>query len=75
MVLQLFLPMPDTTAWGDWQEAGVRMGIQAGPKREYFHQYEAFAVYGLPWWDWRSSSGWGLAPQLSTSAGALSGGN
>jgi hypothetical protein len=74
LMLQFFLSMAVTTAWGDWQEAGVRMGIQAGPKREYFHQYEAFAVYGLPW-DWRTSSGWGLAPQLSASVGALQGGN
>lgn len=74
LMFQLFLPMACTTAEGGWQEAGVRMGIQAGPKHEYFHQYEAFAVYGLPW-DWRTSSGWGLAPQLHTSAGALVGGN
>jgi hypothetical protein len=55
---------------GGWNEAGVRMGIQAGPKREYFHRYDLYAVYGLPW-DWRSSSGWGVAPQLNTSLGAL----
>lgn len=53
-----------------WNEIGLRMGIQADHKLAYFHQYELFAVYGLPW-DWRSSSGWGLAPQLSVSAGAL----
>jgi len=50
------------------------MGIQAGPRREYFHQYEVFSVYGLPC-DWRTFSGWGLAPQLSVSAGALQGNN
>jgi len=55
---------------GGWREAGVRMGIEAGPKREYFHLYELYAVYGLPW-DWRSSSGWGITPQLNTSLGAL----
>jgi hypothetical protein len=71
LMLQLFL---GATAEGGWQEAGGRMGIQAGPKHEYFHLYEAFAVYGLPW-DWRTSSGWGLAPQLNTSVGALVGGN
>jgi hypothetical protein len=53
-----------------WNEAGIRMGIQVGPKREYFHLYELFGVYGLPW-DWRSSSGWGVATQLETSLGAL----
>jgi hypothetical protein len=53
-----------------WNEVGLRMGLQASHKHDYFHQYEMFAVYGLPW-DWRSSSGWGLAPQLNVSAGAL----
>jgi len=55
---------------GGWNEAGVRMGIQAGPKHEYFHLYELFAVYELPW-DWRSSSGWGIVPQLNTALGAI----
>lgn len=55
---------------GGWNEVGLRMGLQGDEKLTYFHQYEMFAVYGLPW-DWRSSSGWGLAPQLSVSAGAL----
>ncbi|MDR3579104.1 MAG: acyloxyacyl hydrolase [Oryzomonas sp.] len=55
---------------GGWNEVGLRMGLQAGYEHGYFRQYEMFAVYGLPW-DWRSSSGWGLAPQLSVSAGAL----
>lgn len=53
-----------------WNEAGVRMGIQASSKREYFHRYDVFAVYGVPW-DWRSSSGWGVTPKLNTSLGAL----
>lgn len=74
LILQFILSLAATRADADWQEAGVRMGIQAGPKREYFHMYEAFGVYGLPW-DWRTSSGWGLSPQLSTSVGALVGGN
>ena len=74
LMLQLFLPMACTAAEGGWQEAGVRMGIQATPKREYFHLYEAYAVYGLPW-EWRTSSGWGVSTQLNTSVGALVGGN
>ncbi|MDD2308188.1 MAG: acyloxyacyl hydrolase [Desulfuromonadaceae bacterium] len=74
LMLQLFLPMACTAAEGGWQEAGVRMGIQATPKREYFHLYEAYAVYGLPW-EWRTSSGWALSTQLNTSAGALVGGD
>lgn len=73
-MLLLFLTLAHTTAEGGWQEAGVRMGIQAKPKHEYFHLYEAYAVYGLPW-EWRTSSGWGLSTQLNTSVGALLGGN
>ena len=74
LMLQFFLFLANAAAEEGWQEAGVRMGIEAGPKHEYFHQYEAFAVYGLPW-EWRTSSGWGLASQFSVSAGALDGGN
>ena len=73
-VIHICVTLAALTVQADWQEAGVRLGIQAGPKREYFHQYEVFAVYGLPW-SWRTSSGWGLEPQLNTAAGALIGGN
>lgn len=73
-VIHICVILAALTAQAGWQEAGVRMGIQVGPKREYFHQYEAFAVYGLPW-NWRTSSGWCLEPQLNTAAGALVGGN
>lgn len=73
-VIHMYVALAALTAQAGWQEAGLRMGIQAGPKREYFHQYEAFAVYGLPW-DWRTSSGWGLEPQINTAVGALVGGN
>lgn len=34
MTLQLVLSFKSATAEADWQETGVRMGIQAGPKRE-----------------------------------------
>lgn len=77
VLTQLFLLLvvsAATAADGGWQETGVRMGIQAGPKREYFHLYEAFGVYGLPW-EWRTASGWGVATKVNTSAGALHGGN
>ena len=53
-----------------WNEVGLRMGLQAGDKHGYFHLYEMFGVLGLPW-DWRSSSGWGVAPQLEASVGTL----
>ena len=35
-----------------------------------FHQYEAFAAYGLPW-SVRNDSGWGIAMQLNMTLGAL----
>ncbi len=60
----------DLFAESGWNEAGVRLGIQASPRREFFRQEEAFAIYGLPW-DWHGDSGWGLAPQLTTSLGVL----
>jgi hypothetical protein len=63
-------PATNLFAESGWNEAGVRVGIQASPRREYFRQEEAFAVYGLPW-DWHGDSGWGLAPQLTTSLGVL----
>lgn len=53
--------------------AGIRVGISATPRCVYFHKYEAYAEHGLPW-EWRSKSGWGLAPQLDVTAGVLSGG-
>jgi len=53
-----------------WNEAGIRMGIQAGAKRSYFHLYELFAVYGLPW-DYRFSTGWAVDTKLETALGAL----
>ncbi|HEX9078001.1 MAG TPA: acyloxyacyl hydrolase [Desulfuromonadaceae bacterium] len=74
ILMLLLLVPPGATAEEGWQEVGVRMGLEAGPKHEYFHQYDAFAVYGLPW-EWRTSSGWGLATQVDVSAGALDGGN
>lgn len=73
-LVALLLSLWGATAQADWQEAGVRLGIQAGPKHEYFHTYEAFAVYGLPW-SWRTSSGWGLATTAEGSLGALRGGD
>lgn len=67
------LPVSSLAAESGWNEVGVRAGIQAAPRHEYFHQYEAFGIYGLPW-DWRDSSGWGLTPQVNTSLGVLDGG-
>jgi hypothetical protein len=66
-------PVSSQSAESGWNEAGVRTGIQVSPRHEYFHQYEAFGIYGLPW-DWRGSSGWGLTPQAEISLGVLDGG-
>lgn len=72
-ILASVFPALSLSAESGWNEAGVRMGIQATPKHETFHQYEVFAVYGLPW-EWRGASGWGVVPQLNTSLGVLEGG-
>jgi hypothetical protein len=53
-----------------WQTLGVRMGWMATSRNTYFHQYDAFFNYGLPW-SMRNDEGWGLAMQLNGSAGAL----
>lgn len=73
-VLLLLVAPVAVAADGGWREIGVRTGIQAEPKREYFHLHEVFGVYGLPW-EWRTASGWGLATRVNTSVGALYGGN
>jgi hypothetical protein len=49
---------------------GIRGGWMATSREEYFHQYEIFATYGLPW-SIRADSGWGIAMQLNGAAGAL----
>lgn len=66
-------PALSVSAESGWNEVGVKAGFQVSSKAKYFRQYEAFAVYGLPW-DWRSSSGWGVAPNANISLGLLNGG-
>lgn len=63
----------ELSAESGWNETGIRMGIEASSRHEYLRQYEAFAVYGLPW-DWRASSGWGVTPHVNFTLGALNGG-
>jgi len=53
-------------------DAGTRAGTMAGKKHEYFHQYELFVRYGLPW-SWKNSDGWGVDTNLEGTAGALNG--
>lgn len=55
-----------------WESVGLRAGISATSRREFFHKYELYATYGLPW-SLRADSGWGVALQLDTAAGALEG--
>jgi len=66
------VPPSALAAESGWNEAGVRMGFQVNSKEVYFRQYEAFAVYGLPW-EWRTVSGWGVAPRVDVSLGVLEG--
>lgn len=49
---------------------GVRGGFNATSRNDEFHQYEAFATFGLPW-SLRGDSGWGVALQANASAGTL----
>ena len=63
--------------WGSspdegWKAVGVRAGVSATHRDDFFHQYEFFATYGLPW-SLRSESGWGVALRVNASAGALHG--
>jgi hypothetical protein len=53
-----------------WNEVGVRGGFAATLRSTEFHQYEAYATYGLPW-SIRGESGWGVALQANISAGVL----
>jgi hypothetical protein len=73
LLMGAITPVSALSAESGWNEAGVRIGIQADSKHVLFHQYEAFAVYGMPW-DWRSASGWGATPQANVSLGVLDGG-
>jgi hypothetical protein len=77
MTLLLLLEMLSSTSDGwcgspdaGWKAVGVRAGISATARRDFFHQYEAYATYGLPW-SLRADSGWGVALQLNAAAGAL----
>jgi hypothetical protein len=66
-------PVPCRAADGGWKAVGIRAGFSASEKRDtFFHQYEAFTTYGLPW-SLRSESGWGVALQLNAALGAVHG--
>lgn len=71
LAIALVIGAAENPAAGEgWHEGGIRMGIQAGPRKEYFHLYELYAVYGLPW-TWQPATEWIIASHLSTSLGAL----
>jgi hypothetical protein len=53
-----------------WKAVGIRAGLSATSRTEFFHQYEVYAVYGLPW-SLRGDSGWGVALQANVALGAL----
>jgi hypothetical protein len=49
---------------------GIRGGLSATKRRQFFHQYEAYLSYGLPW-SVRNDAGWGIALQANAAAGVL----
>lgn len=64
-----------TVAWcgspdEGWKAVGIRGGFSATARDEYFHLYEAYATYGLPW-SLRGDSGWGVGLQLDGTVGAI----
>ncbi len=56
-----------------WNALGLRAGIDDGRNDEDLTQFEAFALYDLPW-NWKLGSDWQLAPVVEMNAGALHGG-
>ncbi len=54
------------------RSVGIRAGLSATATEHYFHQYEAAAVFQLPW-EWRARSGWGMSTELDVAAGLLRG--
>jgi len=65
-----FCPDQVAAAQGRWELYGVRGGFAVDDKDKGARQYEAFAMYQLPW-ELRSSSGWGIATKIELTAGAL----
>ena len=66
-------PASGPAAESGLNEVGVIMGIQEGSREGRFRCYQAFATHRLPW-DWRTSSGWGVGPLVTSSLGFLQGG-
>jgi hypothetical protein len=68
----MLTPVSSPAAEPGVNEVGIRLGIQDGNRTGHFLSYEAFANHRLPW-DWRAASGWGVAPQVTSSLGLLQG--
>ncbi|UFS70029.1 acyloxyacyl hydrolase [Geomonas sp. RF6] len=74
LLLIVSLAVPGHAADEGWQAVGVRYGFSMTEKDEYFHQYEVYTEYGLPW-HWRGASGWGVSTKFNLALGALYGGH
>ena len=55
-----------------WKGVGIRSGFSATSQHQFFHLYEAYTEYGLPW-KMRSETGWKLSTQLNGELGVLKG--
>jgi hypothetical protein len=73
LLIALMSSVPQGWCWDQDQglnSIGIREGFMATSRQEYFHQYDLFASFGLPW-SIRNESGWGVAMQANASIGAL----
>jgi hypothetical protein len=68
--LQVENPRKDNTTYREKYDAGFRYGLNDYRNEEYFHKYEFFFNWYLPW-AWRPKSGWILASRLDFTGAAL----
>jgi hypothetical protein len=75
LVLCMFAPWPSYAGDTSLLSVGIRGG-QSGNSflgeeaQNRFRQYDAMAIFGLPW-EWYHESGWGIGTRLLVSAGAV----
>ena len=72
LLLSMLAPVSSPAAEPGVNEVGIRTGIQHGNRPGHFLSYEAFANHRLPW-DWRTASGLGVVPQVTSSLGFIQG--
>ena len=60
----------DNTTYREKFDAGFRYGLSDHRNEEYFHKYEFFFNWYLPW-AWRPKSGWIIASRLDFTGAAL----